>query len=195
MKRTPRRGPEQDGQTTPRKRQSRAGDLLGNVLSDDGRPAERADRQLDPPTAMWVSKADTPPTRGEEEMEDRAARFVAEDNLIKINADFRGFTDVIDYWCEEYNVEPGHQVVVDVVHEWYEQLLVETVIGCQALQGAQRWDPDEFERALSEEALTAAAMQRYHVSNSIKRALGAKMGSLKDKPAAGVADDGAEAVG
>ena len=34
-----------------------------------------------------------------------------------------------------------------------------------------------------EEALTAAVMQRYHVANSIKRSLGAKMGSLRDKGA------------
>jgi hypothetical protein len=160
------------------------------MLSDEGRPAERAgSKELDPPRAIWISRADEPPTRAEDEIEDRAARFVADDNVIKINADFRGFTDVIDYWCDEYDVERGHKVIVDVVHEWYEQLLVETVIGCQALQGAQRWDPDEINTALSEEALTAAAMQRYHVSNSIKRTLGAKMGSLRERGGAEVTSE------
>jgi hypothetical protein len=38
--------------------------------------------------------------------------------------------------------------------------------------------------ALSLEALTAATMQRYHVDVAVKRALGAKLGTLKDKAAA-----------
>jgi hypothetical protein len=69
------------------------------------------------------------------------------------------------------------------VHEWFEQALVETVIGCQALQGERQWSPADIGKALSEEALTAAVMQRYHVANSIKRSLGAKMGSLKERSA------------
>ncbi len=39
-------------------------------------------------------------------------------------------------------------------------------------------------RAMSEEALTAAVMQRYHIDVAVKRALGAKLGTLKDKAAA-----------
>jgi len=39
-------------------------------------------------------------------------------------------------------------------------------------------------RALSEEALTAAVMQRYHIDMTVKRALGAKLGSLRDKAVA-----------
>jgi hypothetical protein len=35
-----------------------------------------------------------------------------------------------------------------------------------------------------EEALTAAVIQRYHVDVAMKRALGAKLGSLRDKTAA-----------
>lgn len=58
---------------------------------------------------------------------------------------------------------------------------METVIGCQALQGEKRWSPTDIELALSEEALTAGVMQRYHVANSVKRTLGAKLGSLRDK--------------
>lgn len=85
------------------------------------------------------------------------------------------------YWCEEYGVEPGNKAVGDVVHEWFEQALVETVIGCQALQGERRWSPRDIEVILSEEALTAAVMQRYHVANAVKRTLGAKLGSLKER--------------
>ena len=41
-----------------------------------------------------------------------------------------------------------------------------------------------METILSPEALTAAVMQRYHVANAVKRTLGAKIGSLRDKAAA-----------
>ena len=43
----------------------------------------------------------------------------------------------------------------------------------------KEWTPDEIGRALSEEALTACVMQRYHVHLAVKRELGAKIGSTK----------------
>ena len=59
------------------------------------------------------------------------------------------------------------------------------MIGCQALQGERRWSPNDMETLLSEEALTAAVMQRYHVANAVKRTLGAKLGTLKERAGAG----------
>jgi hypothetical protein len=58
------------------------------------------------------------------------------------------------------------------------------VLGVQALHGSQEWPVDAIARALSEEALTAAVMQRYHIDVAVKRTLGAKLGTLKDKTAA-----------
>jgi hypothetical protein len=58
------------------------------------------------------------------------------------------------------------------------------VIGVQALHGSQEWTVEHIARALSEEALTAAVMQRYHVDMAVKRTLGAKLGSLRDKAVA-----------
>jgi hypothetical protein len=74
-------------------------------------------------------------------------------------------------------------VVEDTVREWFEQALIETVLGVQALSGSQEWSVEDISKALSEEALTAAVMQRYHIDNSIKRVLGARLGSLKEKSA------------
>lgn len=116
-------------------------------------------------------------------LDDRAAKYISEVNEIHANADFRAFTDMADYWCDQYGVDRGNKAITDVVHEWFEQALVETVLGCQALQGERRWPPDQVEKALSEEALTSAVMQRY-LANAIKRTLGAKLGSLKDKEVA-----------
>jgi len=70
------------------------------------------------------------------------------------------------------------------VREWFQQALVETVIGTQGLQGSSEWTPDDVAKALSEEALTAAVMQRYHVDNAFSRALGSKLGAVQEKAAA-----------
>jgi len=165
-----------DGQRKPKKDQ--AGRLLAAMLAEEGEPGEQQrDRKQELPRVTWISEAEG--TRAPGFLEDRAAKYIREDNLIQANADFRVFTDMVDYWCDEYGVEHGNKAVADVVHEWFEQALVETVIGCQALQGEQRWSPDDIDSALCEEALTAAVMQRYHVANAVKRTLGAKMGSLR----------------
>jgi hypothetical protein len=138
---------------------SETGDLLASMLAADGLEVE-ATRPATPPipSVVWLSEADG--SRTSEVLDDRAAKFLPDDNLIQANADFRVFIDMADYWCEEYGV------------------------GCQALQGERRWSPNDIDTILSEEALTAAVMQRYHVANAIKRTLGAKMGSLRDKAGA-----------
>lgn len=66
----------------------------------------------------------------------------------------------------------------DAVRNWFEQALIKTVIGVQALKDSKEWSIGDIDKALSEEALTAAVMQRYHVSNSVKRELGSKLGKL-----------------
>ena len=83
-------------------------------------------------------------------------------------------------WCERYSHVPGALAVVrDVVREWFEQQLVETVLGTQALRGSQHWTIEDLQAAWSEVALTAAVMPRYHIDYNVKRTLGAKLGTLK----------------
>lgn len=162
------------------------GALLAAMLADEGEPADIADdTHQDLPEVTWVTEEDG--TRAPDYLTDRAAAYLPEDNIIQANGDFRVFTDMVGYWAKQYELEPTNTLVIDAVREWYEQSLVETVLGCQALQGDQHWSPNEIEAALSEEALTASVMQRYHVANAVKRSLGSKLGSLKDKLEAGVA--------
>jgi hypothetical protein len=68
--------------------------------------------------------------------------------------------------------------VLEIVHQWFEQALVETVIGIKQLKGSKEWGLEEIEKALSPEALTSAVMQRYHVYIACKREVGAKFESL-----------------
>jgi hypothetical protein len=83
--------------------------------------------------------------------------------------------------CKEKDAGIGpdlQSAVEEVVHQWFEQALVETVIGVQQMRGSKEWGPEEIEKALSPEALTSAVMQRYHVYIACRRDLGAKFGKF-----------------
>lgn len=162
-------------------RGGRAGDIYALFSVDVGDPGEEIFAEADP-DVRWVKEEDG--TRVPPLLDDRAAKYLAEQNEILINGDFRVFMDMIDRWYQRYSDAPGaRNVVEDTVHEWFEQALIETVLGVQALSGSQEWSVEDVAKSLSEEALTAAVMQRYHIDNSIKRVLGARLGSLKEKSA------------
>ncbi len=155
----------------------------GNVYSifekKDGTPGKSV--KSDPfPFPRWVSIEDG--TREYGDIEDRAAKYLADQNLLLINADFRVFADMVSYFAKELGETPGiKELVVDAVRAWFEQALVETIMGIQALKNSKEWSQSDIDAALSEIALTAAVMQRYHVVFAVKRQLGSKLGALKDK--------------
>jgi len=106
------------------------------------------------------------------DLEDRAARYFPDENLLWINGDFRVFREIVDDLAEKYpGALGGRKALEHLVEIEFEWSLVETVISFQALQGAKRWSTDELREALSEEALTAAVMPRYHIYNAVTRAL------------------------
>ncbi|HET6203380.1 MAG TPA: ATP-binding protein [Planctomycetota bacterium] len=157
------------------------GGVYSTFLKADGVPGREARPDLFP-KVLWVTVKDG--TREQGEMEDKAARYLEEQHVLKINADFRAFSDMIDHWVESYSAEHGslaglREIVLDSVHNWYEQALTETIIGLQALRGSREWTAEDLRDAWSEPALTSVVMQRYHPYNSIKRELGTKIASLK----------------
>ncbi len=165
-------------------RTARAGPVGGvysAFLKNDGVAGAQVKPDLFP-VVKWVSMADG--TRELGDIEDKAARYLAEQHLLLINSDFRVFSDMVLHWSDRYAKEHGEtsglrDIVTDSVHDWYEQALVETVIGVQALKGSREWSIKLIEAALSEEALTSVVMQRYHPYNSVKRELGTKIAPLK----------------
>ncbi|MGK5081540.1 hypothetical protein [Janthinobacterium sp. HLX7-2] len=54
-------------------------------------------------------------------------------------------------------------IVEEVVHEWFQQQLVETVMSASALKQGGRWSSQEIEKLWDDTALTAAILPRYHV--------------------------------
>ena len=162
-----------------------SGGKEGNIYAlferKGGAPGEKV--EPDPfPKVDWVSVSDG--SRAAEDMEDRAAKYLSDQNRLLINADFRVFRDMMKHLLENYRQVPGAEPVVeDTVRAWFEQALVEAVIGLQALRNSKHWSSDEIGRALSEEALTACVMQRYHIFTAAKRELGSKIGSAKQAAA------------
>jgi hypothetical protein len=156
---------------------------IGNIYhlfeKKDGTPSEKS--TVDPfPVVKWVSIKNSGRTE-DDGMEDKAAKFIQNQNTLLVNADFRVFTDMVARLCKEKDTGLGsgvESVVEEVVHQWFEQALVETVIGVQQMRGSKEWGPDEIVRALSPEALTSAVMQRYHVYIACRRDLGAKFGKF-----------------
>lgn len=170
---------ESTGSSSSGGRGGRGGNIYSLFLSDDGVPAEGVNSDSQP-DVKWISSEDGTRTAGF--LDDRAAKYLPEQNLLQINGDFRGFTDIVDRWSVMYESVPSARgEIVDASREWFEQALVETVLGVQALKDSPRWTVEDFASCLSEEALTAAVMPRYHIDIAIKRALGARLGTLKDK--------------
>jgi hypothetical protein len=167
------------GDGEPGGKGGRAGDIYSLFLSAKGIPGEEVAVSREP-TVQWVSAENG--TRTPPDLEDRAAKYLPHQDLIMANADFRVFNDMVDRWCSKYKHVPGAKDVVrDVVQEWFEQQLVETILGAQALRDARQWTFEDMQRLWSEESLTAAVLPRYHVDVAVKRALGAKLGTLKEK--------------
>ncbi len=69
----------------------KAGGAYGNFLKNDGSKGKAVHPDVFP-TVRWVSVQDTPPSRNHGDIEDRAARYFPEQNLLLINRDFRAFT-------------------------------------------------------------------------------------------------------
>lgn len=173
-----------DGGSRSGTRGGRAGGIYALFVDEAGDPAEEV--FTDPmPDVKWISEHHDPPTRTADLLEDRAAKFMPDQNLLQINADFRIITDLVTRWCDFYSDVPGAQPVVEsVIHEWFEQALIETVIAAQALKGSPQWTLDDLAKLWSEEGLTSAVLQRYHIDVNVRRALGSKLGSLREKVAA-----------
>lgn len=167
------------GATGIGQRDGEVGNIYHLFEKKGGVPSEKS--LADPfPIVKWVS-IENGGRVADDGMEDKAATYVPGQNTLLVNANFRVFKDMIGRLCKEKDVGPGpgiQDVVEEVVHQWFEQALIETVIGIQQLRGSKEWGPEEIERALSPEALTSAVMQRYHVYIACRRELGAKFGKF-----------------
>ena len=181
--RPPLPGTPEPGTPRPGGGATRTERYFRSLVADVGVTVEEVLDETDP-DVRWVSADDG--TRTPPDMEDRAAKYVPEGDLILINADFRGFADMVGRWQSRYAGTPGAGPLAEAtVREWYEQALLETVLGVRSLAGSRRWSVEDVGSALSEEALTAAVMQRYHVDAACKRVLTGKFRKPPEEPGEG----------
>lgn len=151
----------------------RSGDIFALFAQTGAETGDPIDSSIEPNT-RWVSEKDVPLLR------DRAAQYTLDQNLLLINTDFRAFTDMTDRWVSTYSAVPGaRKVIEDVVHEWFEQQLIETVMSALALRKAGSWSLQELQSLWSPEALTAAVLPRWHIDQIVKRMLGHRLGTSK----------------
>jgi hypothetical protein len=178
--------------STPKSR-SRSG-KPGGRLSDDylavladelGEPAEPVTPRREPPEIVWISEGNR--LRATGELEDRAGEIAGDPltgKVIHLNEDFRGFTDLFQFFVQEVNAEGDDHLVQrvrDVVKEWVETQALEVVLAVRSLEGNTFWPPDQLERALSAEALTTALMGRYFVIERVRRVLGSQIGKARPR--------------
>jgi hypothetical protein len=173
------RGHKKRAPSPPRESGGSGGSVYALFERDGGTNAERVDAEALPEIDVtWVSERDG--TRTPPHLEDRAARYDRRRNHLEINADFRGFRDIVGRWEKRYRAVAGAAVIVeDMSGGWWQQALTETVLGVLALRGSQYWNDRTVDEALSEAALTAAAMQRYHLDAVLKRDLANRLGALR----------------
>lgn len=152
------------------------GDIYALFAEESGAEADLVGSTTDP-EARWITTTDSSRSAGD--LEDRAARYLPDQNLLLINGDFRAFTDMIDRWVDRYSNVPGCRAIVsDVTREWFEQQLIETVMSALALKQGGKWSMSELAQLWDETALTAAVLPRYHIDMSIKRVLGQRIGKV-----------------
>jgi hypothetical protein len=172
-----------DGSTRNRTTSSRsgtggaAGDIYGAFIATEGvQGTEVVDRNNEP-EVKWVSILENTRSTGDD-LEDRAAIYIPESNMIQANSDFRVFQDMIREVGSRYADSPEITAQIkDTVEEWFEQQLIEAILGVQNLQGSPAWDTQTLEKAMSAEALTTAVMPRYNTYRMITRSLGARLGA------------------
>jgi hypothetical protein len=131
----------------------------------------------------WVSRAAG--TRGENEMVDMAAALVGDvvtGRKLKINADFRGFQDLLEQVQKEFNPSNDSKLqakILDHVKDWYATQLVEAILAVRALRNQGTWLKDDVQHALSSKSLTAVAMCRLLVREKIRSSLVREIGKSK----------------
>lgn len=154
-----------------------SGDIYGAFISAEGVQGTQVADRNNEPDVKWVSVLENTRSTGDD-LEDRAAIYIPESNMIQANSDFRVFQDMIREVASRYADSPEISAQIkDTVEEWFEQQLIEAVLGVQNLQGSPAWDTQTLEKAMSAEALTTAVMPRYNTFRMITRSLGARLGA------------------
>jgi hypothetical protein len=135
------------------------------------------------PKIQWVSTHTG--TRDVDDLEDRAGEYQKDNNLLKLNQDFRGFQALIKHFATIYNTNESEGTegqVTKTIKELIELQAVEVVYAVRSMQGNKEWSSDSIAAALSPEALTACLSTRFTLVASIRKTLSQRLGKQPGNP-------------
>jgi hypothetical protein len=146
------------------------GGSAGKNSSTDGSGSKGTSVPVIFPTVKWVSESDG--TREPTDIEDRAAKYIPESNMILINADFRGFRSLESYWLSQcVQSDAAAEQIRAVIQGEVAFILVEAVAAILLLKKDKSWDSQSIRDALSDEALTTVSLQRMRVDALVHKRL------------------------
>lgn len=140
---------------------------------------DRVDRinSASPPVVHWVSSKTK--TRDPADMENSAAKYLDDQNHLLINADFPVFEYMTNRMIINHSSTPDDAIhVTSAVREWYEQVLVETILRVKGLKkiGDTSWNYQSIAKLWSEECLTASVMAVQMINEKILWSIRQKLG-------------------
>jgi len=143
-----------------------------SLLDPEGVPADRMHFDRDIPEIRWVKFSQTG------HPEDRAAVYVREKNIIFANSEFRVFGDMINRVVDQHGIASSDEevkIVREVVHEWYGQVLVESVIRSWNFEHEVKWQDKDYDQLISPESLTMAVLPFTFIDSRIRQVVGTKL--------------------
>jgi hypothetical protein len=161
---------EDKGNSRGGKNKDRNPDPFSLKTSPDRSNAENRETYQKAPEVIWQSEEECG-------LRDRSAQYLYDLHRLVINKDFRAFRGYVDHFTEKYKGVLGiGDIVHTVVREWYEAMLVESVLSIRCLEGTENWGREEIKRALSREALSAGVMANWFLKEQIRVHVERKIG-------------------
>ena len=108
-------------------------------------------------------------------MEDRAAEYLPGKDVLVINGDFRGYTDLLSQLqkLKGSGDQAREKAIQYYVNREYKFTLIEATMKTKLLNDNPNWSRSEIEeKSLSPEGLTAAVMSSYHLHYMLHQNIG-----------------------
>ena len=146
---------------------------LDRPTNKNGKRAKTTTTLPDRPEVRWVSEHDG--TRTDGYLDNCAAEYHAQGNIVIANRDFLGYTNLCRLLENEYEHLDPRDIRANV-ECWSTVALIEAVMGTKALAADMGWDVEEM---LSPSALTVRALPSLSNYRSMRRPLGARHGASR----------------
>ncbi len=146
-----------------------------SIIRKDGSGRKAKEVSNPFPEIKWTKEEDGLVTP--EEIRDRAAVFRKEQHMIFANEEYAGFVDTISYFKKEFP-NLNEKIITNCVHDTFGTQLLETVAGIMCLEKRKHWAGEDFDTAISPEALSVAVASRMFFYIQIDRELKQKIKHL-----------------